>query len=150
MCEAKMIKLEELTDLWNKDSTIDESNISREILNIPQLHAKYIKFLNDAKLATIKCKFDYASMKELRSAYYLGQLDEETLREKEWDQFDLHITKGSLERYLEADVHLNKIAQRKFYYEQIVSTCESILNELKQRTWQLKCYVDYVKFLNGS
>lgn len=145
-----MIKLDELSELWAKDALIDETNISREILNIPQLHAKYIKILNDAKLMAIKCKIDYNTMKELRSAYYLGQLDEETLKEKGWDQFDLHITKGSLDRYLDADEYLNKLIQRKFYYEQISSTAESILNELKQRTWQLKCYVDYIKFLNGS
>ena len=145
-----MIKLDELSELWTKDALLDETNISREILNIPQLHAKYIKILNDAKLMAIKCKIDYNTMKELRSAYYLGQLDEETLKEKNWEQFDIHITKGSLDRYLDADEYLNKLIQRKFYYEQISSTVESILNELKQRTWQLKCYVDYIKFLNGS
>lgn len=145
-----MSKLDDVLNEWGKDAIVNEANISGELLNIPQLHSKYIRILNEHKLASIKSKFDYDKMKELRSAYYLGHLDKETLDTHNWEQFDLHITKAGLDRYLNSDEYLIKILQKKAYHDQIVYTCESILTELKSRSWQLKSYIDYQKFLNGA
>lgn len=145
-----MSKLDDVLNEWAKDANIDEANISGELLNIPQLHSKYIRILNEHKLASIKSKFDYDKMKEIRSSYYLGHLDKETLDSYGWEQFDLEIRKAGLDRYINSDEFLIKILQKKAYHDQIVYTCESILNELKSRTWQMRCYIDHIKFLNGA
>jgi hypothetical protein len=145
-----MDKLEDVLKYWDKDSIVDDSNISLEIVNIPKLHAKYIRILNDHKLASIKSKFDYDKMKEIRTSYYLGHLDKETLEQYKWEQFDIHVSKAGVDKYLNADDNLIKILQKKAYHDQVVSTCESILYELKNRSWQLKTLVDYQKFLSGS
>lgn len=146
-----MVKLEELLELWNQDSNIDESNIGGELLRIPQLHSKYLKVLNEHKLASIRCKFEYDKMKNIKTEYYLGHLDKETLDEYGWEQFDIRVgTKNNVERYIASDDQLIKIIQKKSYHEQIVYTCEQILTELKNRSWQLKTFVDYQKFLSGA
>lgn len=145
-----MIRLEELLEQWTQDAIIDESNIKQEITNIPKLHAKYIRFLNEHKLASFKAKFDYDKMKNVRSEYYLGQLDQETLESYGWEQFDLHVKKAGVEKYINSDEILIKLLQKKIYHDQIISTCESILNELKSRTWQMKTMVDYERYLNGA
>lgn len=145
-----MIKLEELSDEWTKDCNLDYSNIKLEILNIPKLHAKYIRHLNDHKRASLKVKFDYDKMKEIRTSYYLGYLDKETLDQYGWEQFDLNIkTKGGVEKFINADELLIKLLQKKSYHDLAISTCEAILKELSSRTWQLKSYIDYEKFLSG-
>lgn len=146
-----MIKLEELLELWNKDSYIDEGLISTELLKIPQLHSKYLKILNEHKLAATRCKFEYDKLKNIKTEYYLGNLDRETLEEYGWEQFDLRIgTKGNVERYISSDEQLIKLLQKKIYHEQAQYTCEQILLELKNRSWQLKTFVDYQKFLSGA
>lgn len=145
-----MIKLEELLEQWTQDCIIDESNLKRELTNIPKYHAKYIKFLNAHKMASFKAKFDYDKMKNIRIEYYLGQLDQETLEKYNWEQFDLHVTKTGVEKYINSDEILIKLLQKKIYHDQIIYTCESILNELKSRTWQLKSMIDYEKFLSGA
>ena len=145
-----MQKLDDILNEWSKDSIIDETNISSEILNIPKLHSKYLSILSQNKLSSSKCKFEYDKMKELRSSYYMGHLDKETLDQYKWEQFDLHVSKAGLEKYLNSDEYLIKILQKKTYFDQIVFACESILNELKNRSWQLKTYVDFQKFLVGA
>lgn len=146
-----MTKLEELLEIWNKDSFIDESQISSELLKIPQLHAKYLRTLNEHKMAGIKCKFEYDKLKNIKTEYYLGNLDKETLDEYGWEPFDLRIgAKSNVERYINSDDQLIKLLQKKAYHEQVASTCESILYELKNRSWQLKTFVDYQKFLSGA
>ena len=111
-----MIKLENLLEMWNNDSSIDESKISSELLNIPQLHAKYLTILNEHKLASIRCKFEYDKMKNIRTEYYLGHLDKETLDQYGWDQFDLRVgTKNNIERYIVSDEILIKLLQKKLF-----------------------------------
>lgn len=145
-----MIKLEELLESWSKDCIIDEGKLKTELVSIPKLHAKYIKYLNEHKLASFKSKFDYDKMKIIRTEYYLGQLDQESLEQYGWEQFDIHVTKTGAEKYINSDEILIKLLQKKIYHDQVIYTCESILNELKSRTWQLKTLVDYEKFLSGA
>lgn len=145
-----MIKLDVLLEEWSKDAIIDDCKLKQELTNIPKLHAKYIKYLNEHKLASFKSKFDYDKMKNIRFEYYLGQLDQETLESYGWEQFDLHVTKTGVEKYINSDEILIKLLQKKIYHDQVIYTCESILNELKSRTWQLKSLIDYERYLSGA
>lgn len=146
-----MIKLEELNEEWTKDCNIDSTNIKLALLDIPKLHAKYIRHLNDHKKASLKVRFEYDKMKEIRTSYYLGHLDKETLDSYGWDQFDINVkTKGGIEKYINGDEILIKLLQKKSYHDLVVSTCEAILKELSSRTWQLKSFIDYEKFLSGA
>jgi Recombination, repair and ssDNA binding protein UvsY len=145
-----MKKLETILQEWSQDCIINEEKLKLELTNIPKLHAKYITYLNDHKLSSYKAKFDYDKMKEVRSSYYLGHLDQESLEEYNWEQFDIHVTKAGLDKYLNADEILIKLLQKKLYHDQAVYTCESILKELSARTWQMKSLIDYEKFLSGA
>ena len=48
--------LEELQDLADKDLVLDETNLSLMSANTPQLHNKYLKFLNKYKLLLVKIR----------------------------------------------------------------------------------------------
>jgi len=145
-----MEKLDEILKHWDIDCIMDETKISTELVNIPKLHAKYIRFLNGHKLSALRKKFEYDKMKEIRSAYYLGHLDQETLDAHDWNQFDIHVSKAGLDRYINSDDILINLLRGKVYHEQAVYVCESILTELKNRSWQLKTLVDYEKLQSGS
>jgi Recombination, repair and ssDNA binding protein UvsY len=145
-----MHKLDEILTEWNEDSNIDESNISGETLKIPKLHSKYIKILNDHKMASMKAKFEYDKFKTLKTEYYSGHLDQETLEQYKWDQFDIKLSKGGVERYINSDEQLIKLLQKRSYHDQAISVCESIIKELSSRTWQLRAHIDYLKFISGS
>jgi hypothetical protein len=51
---------------------------------------------------------------------------------------------------LEADADLIKLLEKKVYHEETVSVIESIMNELKQRTWQLRDFISWEKFIGGQ
>lgn len=145
-----MHKLEEILDMWNEDAEINDTQISTEILKIPKIHSKYLKILNEHKMASLKAKFEYDKFKTIKTEYYLGHLDQETLEKYGWEQFDIKVSKGGAERYLNSDEQLIKLLHKKTYHDQAISVCESILKELGNRTWQLKVHVDYMKFLSGA
>jgi hypothetical protein len=146
-----MVKLEQIIEYWKKDGQIDESKPHQELINTPILHAKYVEILSQHRLAAQKAKFDYSKMKKIRREYYLGNLDKETLDEYNWEQFDLKIgTKGNIDLYLESDDYLIRLLEKKAYYEECIFICESILKELNNRTWQLREYLTYHRFLAGN
>ena len=102
-----MMKLDEILQNWSNDSIIDDSKINNEIIKIPQLHAKYLRILNDHKMGSLRCKFDYDKLKNLKTEYYLGHLDKETLDDLGWEQFDIKVgTKNNVERFKIGRAHV--------------------------------------------
>ena len=51
--------LEQLQDLAEKDLKINDTELDLESLKTPQLHNKYLKFLNKWKLLQTKANTDY-------------------------------------------------------------------------------------------
>jgi hypothetical protein len=145
-----MIKLDELENEWDQDSIIDEGKLQTSIMGVGKLHAKYLRYRNQHKKALLKSNIDYENMKKIRTEYYQGHLDQETLEEYGWEQFDLHLRKTGIEKYLESDKILEKIVLRIAYHESVIDTCKEIMEQLKSRTWQLKTLVDYQRFLSGN
>lgn len=146
-----MLKLDQIIEEWKSDCKIDETDPQHELIKTPLLHAKYVEILSQQRLASHKMKFNHSKMKKIRREYYFGNLDKETLDEYGWEQFDLRIgTKGNVDYYLDSDENLIRLLEKKAYYDECVSICESILKELSARTWQLREFMQYNKFLAGG
>jgi hypothetical protein len=146
-----MNTLEEIMKLWDTDSVIDSTEPGREILKIPTLHNKYLKILVKHRLAVKRMNFDYARMRKIKEEYYNGSLSQEELEEYGWEPFLLNIkTRQGVEKYIESDKDLIKLLEKKIYHEEAVSVCESIMQELKSRTYQLKDYISWERFIGGN
>jgi hypothetical protein len=146
-----MNTLEEIMKLWDTDSVIDSTEPGREILKIPTLHNKYLKILVKHRLAVKRMNFDYARMRKVKEEYYNGSLSQEELEEYGWEPFLLNIkTRQGVEKYIESDKDLIKLLEKKIYHEEAVSVCESIMQELKSRTYQLKDYISWERFIGGN
>jgi hypothetical protein len=144
-----MENLQEVLKLWDTDSVIDQTEPSKELIRIPVLHAKYVKILTAHKIASKKAHFDYLRMRKVKWEYFTGKLSQEELEEYGWEPFQFTL-KSDIVTYLEADKDLIKLLEKKVYHEEVVSVVESIMNELKQRTWQLKEYINWEKFIGGQ
>jgi hypothetical protein len=146
-----METLENIMKFWESDSVIDSTEPGKELLKIPQYHNKYLKILVKHRLAIKRLNFDYARMRRLKEEYYGGSLSQEELEENGWEPFLLNIkTKQGVERYIEADAQLIKLLEKKIYHEEAIAVCESILQELKSRTYQLKDYIQWERFIGGN
>lgn len=144
-----MEKLEKILELWKEDSVIDQTEPSRELLRIPTLHSKYIDLLAHYKMASKKTQFQYLEMKRKKWEYYTGKLSKDELDELGWEPFPFTL-KSDIQLYLESDKDLINITKKKAVNDEIVSVLEAILGELKQRTWQLKEYINWEKFVSGG
>lgn len=144
-----MENLEHILKQWENDSVIDQTEPGKELLNIPKLHNKYLTYLTKHKIASKKAHFDYLRMRKVKWEYYTGKMSKEELDQYGWEPFQFTL-KSDINTYLEADADLIKLLEKKVYHEEVVSVIESVMNELKQRTWQLRDYIGWEKFIGGQ
>lgn len=143
-----MKQLDELLEMWRKDSVIDRTEPGKELTNIPQLHSKYLNILSKHRLLSKEAEFKYNKMRKIKWEYYTGKLSKEDLEKYGWDPFPYTI-KSELATYLDSDDDLNKHVASKMLHDEIVEVCQSILKELNSRTYQLRDFISWEKFING-
>ena len=144
-----MENLDQILKMWESDAVIDQTEPSKELLKIPQYHSKYLKILTEHKIASKRCHYDYLRMKKVKWEYFTGKLTQEELSEYGWEPFQFAL-KSDISTYMEADKDLIKLLEKKVYHDECVSVIEAIMNELKQRTWQLRDFISWEKFINGQ
>lgn len=144
-----MENIEQILKLWEADSEIDQTEPGKELLKIPKLHNKYLTILAKHRLAAKKANFDYLRMRKIRIDYYGGRLDQDELEKYGWEPFSF-VLKSDIGAYLEADENLIKLLEKKTMHDEAVSVIEAIMSELKQRTWQLRDYISWEKFIGGQ
>jgi hypothetical protein len=146
-----MENLEQIMKLWEEDSIIDSTEPGKELLKIPTLHNKYLKILVRHRISNKKLNFDYSRQRKIKEEYYNGSLSQEELEEYGWEPFLLNIkTKQGIERYIDSDKDLIRLLEKKMHHEECISVCESILQELKSRTYQLRDYISWERFIGGN
>lgn len=144
------MKLEEIHELWSKDSEIDQTQLSRESLSIPKIHHKYYRLYIAENLALFKLE---AELKELKLAKYefytQGPSDES--REKGWKLPGKGmILKAEVGVYLEADRDLIDLSLRIGLQGQKVAFLKDIIADLKVRNFLIKNAIEHMKFMNGQ
>ena len=143
-----MNKTDELLNMWAKDSVIDRTEPGKELINIPQLHSKYLNVLSRHRLLAKEAEFKYNRMKKLKWEYYTGKLDDDDLQKYGWQPFPF-VLKSEITTYMDSDEDINKYIATKAMHDEIVDVCTAILKELNSRTYQLRSFIDFEKFISG-
>ena len=141
--------LEEVMRQWEKDSNVDVTEPGKEILRIPFLKNKYNKYLSLHNLAGKRAGLEYDKLKKLKWMYYNGKLDQDELDKLGWEPFRFTL-KSDIQVYLDGDDDLVKLKRKKAYHEEAAKFCEYVMKELNNRTWQLKEYMGWEKFIQGA
>jgi Recombination, repair and ssDNA binding protein UvsY len=144
-----MENLDQILKHWESDSIIDQTEPGKELIKIPVLHNKYLTILTKHKIASKKANYDYLRMKKTKWEYYTGKMSQEELEEHGWEPFR-YTLKSDISTYLESDNDLIKLLEKKVYHDECVSVIEAIMSELKSRTFQLRDFISWEKFIGGQ
>jgi hypothetical protein len=141
------MNLDEIQDMWKKDSVIDPDNLHDESLKIPQLHAKYYTLYNTITLLREKSRETYNKVKLERYNYYSGKAPAEVYDQ---EPFPYKVRdKEALQRHLDADERLNKIDLKIRYYDIMLKFLEEIIKTVSNRTFQIKNAIEWNRFQAG-
>ena len=141
------MNLEQIQEMWQKDSVIDPDNLHDESLNIPQLHSKYYTLYNTITLLREKARTQYNKIRLERYNFYTGKAEPEVYVE---EPFPYKVReKDAIQRHLEADEKLINIDLKIRYYDATLKFLEEILRIISNRTYQIKNAIEWHKFQAG-
>ena len=142
-----IVTLEDLQEMWVKDSKIDRDNLHEESLNIPSLHAKYFELYNTIFRLRKKAEQQRKNIRHERYEYFSGKSDPEVYQE---NPFPKKIRdKDTMQKYLDADEKLSSTSLKIDYYDTMLVYLESILKVVQNRTYQIKNAIEYMRFQSG-
>ena len=141
------MNLEQIQEMWERDSRIDPDNLHDESLKIPQLHSKYYTLYNTITLLREKASEQYSKVRLERYNYYTGKATAEVYAE---EPFPYKVReKDAIQRHLEADDKMNKVDMKIKYYDTMLKFLEEIIRNISGRTYQIKNAIEWNKFQAG-
>ena len=142
--------LDAIFSLWEKDSVIDRLELSNSSLDTPKLHHKYLRIYSAENIRLKKMEQDANVLYKLKTEYYIGTLDQETMKERGWEPNALKILKADLPTYIKADTDIINSNLALGLQKEKVSVLESILKTIANRGFAIKNAIDYIKFQAGE
>ena len=141
------MNLEQIQEMWEKDSHIDPDNLHDESLKIPQLHSKYYTLYNTITLLRERAREQYSKVRLERYNYYTGKATAEVYAE---EPFPYKVReKDAIQRHLEADDRMNKVDMKIKYYDIMLKFLEEVIRAVSNRTYQIKNAIEWNKFQAG-
>ena len=141
------MNLDEIQEMWQRDSVNDPDNLHDESLRIPQLHSKYYTLYNTITLLRERSRDSYSRVKLERYNYYTGKAPAEVYVE---EPFPYKVReKDAIQRHLEADEKLSAIDMKIRYYDVMLKFLEEIIKTVSNRTFQIKNAIEWNKFQAG-
>ena len=138
--------LDEITEMWAKDSVIDDVMLDSASMKIPQLHAKYLTLHNEYNLLLKKGKQEMNKIIHLRTLYYSGRGTPEMYEDT---PFNHKLIKSEVPSWVAVDEFVNKVEMKVALYETTLNTISEILKQIHQMSFNIKNIITWRTFVGG-
>lgn len=145
-----MLTLDELKLKWATDCVVDELNLAATISRTPILHSQYLDNLVQYKLKLTKIEHDQFEHKATRGKYYRGEMSKDELAAHGWTQWPYKTLKSDIEPLILAESDYQKLLARESYVRTAIYFLESVIQELKARSFHCKNLIEWMKFRAGQ
>ena len=147
-----MNNLQEILEMWKKDSVIDELNLDESSRDSAKLHSKYLEILSVNRIKLKKAELDFKVLLKDKWLHYNGKMSKEVMDTKGWD-YDplggLTVLKGDMDYYYDSDPLIQKAQTKIEYLKEVVDTLKEILDNIKWRHQTIKNMIEWRKFTSG-
>ena len=143
------MKFEEIQYQWTIDCEMDETELSKESIKIPQLHNKYLIFFHDERLRLRTMKFENSKLSKQKREYYSGRMSAEEMEALDWEPFQFKLLKADIQEYIDADEDIIELKKKLTLQEEKTDYLESIVKSLSNRGYLIKNAIDWKRFTEG-
>tara|TARA_R110000772_G_scaffold121989_3_gene228284 strand:- start:16 stop:462 length:447 start_codon:yes stop_codon:yes gene_type:complete len=148
-----MIELNDILSMWENDCKINNMKLDDTSRDTPNLHAKYLRYLTEAKLQLKRFELKQKSLLKEKWLYYNGKMTQEELEEKGWnpDPFNgLKVMKGEMEHYYNSDPEIQKSEELIEYWKTTRDTLIDIVDNIRWRHQTIGNMIKWRQFESGS
>ena len=148
-----MIDLNSVLEMWEQDCKIDGMKLDDVSRDTPNLHAKYLRMLTEAKLQLKRAEFKQKTLLKEKWLWYNGKMSHEEIIEKGWnpDPFDgLKVMKGEMDYYYDSDPEIQKSEELIEYWKTVKDTLTDIIDNVKWRHQTIRNMISWRQFESGN
>ena len=131
--------IEKLMSEWREDAEMAD-DLMDEARRIPLLHCKWLDKYQRMVLMKKEALYDFQMLYKEKYSFYMG-------REEECP--DVKIMKNEVPIYLNADKQLNQAQGKLDLYDTYEKTLKEILNNINNRSFQIKNAIDWLRYSRG-
>lgn len=142
--------LDELRESWAKNCEIDVNDMTTAAAKSPNLHALYLDELIQYKLKLLKIQTDMVQYRAKRVRYYRGEMTREELLAENWGQWQYKTLKSEIDGLIEAEPEYIKFVTREVYTKTVVFFLDSVMQEIKSRSFHCRNLIDWAKHRAGN
>jgi hypothetical protein len=147
-----MNSLEQIIEMWKKDSTIDEMDLGNASRESAKLHSKYLELYTVNKLKLKKLDLDFKVLLKEKFMHYNGKLTQEEMDDKGWSYDPLNgltVLKGDMDKRYDSDPLIQAHQAKQHYKQEMVDTLKEIMENIKWRHQSIRNAIDWHKFTSG-
>jgi len=147
-----MNNLQQILEMWKKDSLIDEMNLDESSRESAKLHSKYLEIYSVHKMKLKKAEAEFKVLIKDKWLHYNGKLTQEEIDEKGWDYDPLNgltVLKGDMNYYYDSDPIIQEKQGQIDYLKEICDTLKEIMENIKWRHQNIKNMIEWRKFTSG-
>jgi len=147
-----MNNLEDILEMWKKDSVIDDMNLDETSRQSAKLHGKYLELLSIHRIRLKKAELDFKVLLKDKWLHYNGKMSKEEIDSRGWNYDPLNgltVLKGDMDYYYDSDPIIQKAQTKIKYLEEVVDTLKEILENVKWRHQNIKNMIEWRKFTSG-
>lgn len=147
-----MNDLQQILEMWKKDSVIDEMALDESSRDSAKLHGKYLEILSVNKMKLKKAELEFKVLLRDKWKHYNGKLSQEEMDSKSWnyDPLDgLTVLKGDMDKFYDADPVIQEHQSKMIYLQEVCDTLKEILDNVKWRHQTIKNMIEWRKFTSG-
>ena len=145
--------IKKILSLWEEDSKISSTTLDEDSRKTPQLHAKYLGFLADAKMQRTRAEMAQKTLLRDKWLYYNGKMDRDEVQSRGWNYDPLDgklVMKGDMNKYYDADPDIQKSEEKVVYWKTVCETLTEIVNNLNWRHQTIGNMIRWKMFESGS
>ena len=142
--------LEEIFELWEKDSTINPSELGNAALDLAKLHHKYYSIFSRERLLLKKLEGEMKKLRLDKQEFYVDGPTEEQMSMGWKLPPKGRILKSDVSTYIDADDDIIKLNLKIAYQQEKINALESIIKTLHNRGFHIKSAIDFEKFKVGA
>lgn len=144
------MNLKELQDKWAIEAEIPEHDLSGASRKTSNLHSQWINEAISAKLLLVKLQMDIAALQVLRGRYFRGEMSSAELKNSGWDQWQFKTLRSDIADMIIGSPDMQKLLGRQEYLKIMLYFIESVLTEIKARSFHIKNSLDFLRFRAGD
>lgn len=130
---------QQIIEEWRADADLGE-DLFEAARNIPILHSKWIDKYLRVQLLKKEKEYEYDRLYKQKYSFYMGR--EETAPDEK-------IMKTEVQTYIKGDEEIIKVRAMADYYEKLEGTLKEILNNINNRSFQIKNAIDWLRYSRG-